>query len=322
MLGAQVDFMILTAPIIFEPLYMERVWGGRKLETLFGRTLPGGAVIGESWELVDRPEAQSVVHCGPLRGQTLNELWTQCREAVFGARYASMRGRFPLLVKLLDAEDRLSVQVHPPAPVAAELKGEPKTEMWYVAAADQDAHLYAGFKEGTTRETFESALANGKCAGLLHRIATRAGDCIFIPSGRVHAIGGGNVIVEIQQNSDTTYRVFDWNRTGLDGKPRALHVCESLRSIDFADIEPQLQPTCSETLVSCDDFTVRRWLLEAPREAAPLGDFAILTCLSGAVTCAGETYGPGQFFLVPASLEDRTLHPAGPGTVLLRSTLP
>ena len=301
---------------------MERVWGGRKLETLFGKNLPGGAIIGESWELVDRPEAQSVVHCGVLRGQTLNELWTQHRESVFGARYAHAEGRFPLLVKLLDAEDRLSVQVHPPASVAAELKGEPKTEMWYVAAADDEADLFAGLKAGTTREQFQAALDAGKCAGLLHRIPTHAGDCIFIPSGRVHAIGSGNVIVEIQQNSDTTYRVFDWNRTGLDGKPRALHVAESMRSIDFADAEPQLQESQGDKLVECEYFDVQRWSLDAPREAAPAGDFAVLTCLSGAVACAGETYGPGQFFLVPATLADRTLTPAAPGTTLLRTTLP
>ena len=314
--------MKLTAPLIFEPLYMERVWGGRKLETLFGKKLPGGAVIGESWELVDREEAQSVVHCGPLRGQTLNELWMNLRAEIFGSRYAHAGSRFPLLFKLLDAAEKLSVQVHPPAAVAPELKGEPKTEMWYVAAADSGADMYAGLKTGTTREQFEEALSTGRCASLLHRIPTQAGDCIFIPSGRVHAIGGGNVIVEVQQNSDTTYRVFDWNRTGLDGKPRALHIDESMRSIDFNDFEPALQNPQAEPLVACEHFAIRRWELDAPREAAPAGDFAVITCLSGAVSCAGETYGPGQFFLVPACLEDRMLQPAAPGTALLQTTLP
>ena len=136
--------MKLTAPLVFEPLYMERVWGGRKLETLFGKSLPSGAVIGEAWELVDREEAQSVVHCGTLRGKTLNELWTEYREQVFGSRYANAAGRFPLLVKLLDAAEKLSVQVHPPAAVAPELKGEPKTEMWYVASAEEGADMFAG----------------------------------------------------------------------------------------------------------------------------------------------------------------------------------
>ena len=314
--------MKLTAPLIFEPLYMERVWGGRRLETLFGKSLPSGAIIGESWELVDREEDQSVVHCGPLRGATLNELWTERREQVFGARYTGATGRFPLLFKLLDASEKLSVQVHPPAEVAAQLKGEPKTEIWYVAAAEQDADIFVGLKKGTTREQFEKALATGHCANLLHRIPTRTGDCIFIPSGRVHAIGGGNVIVEVQQNSDTTYRVFDWNRTGLDGKPRALHVAESLRSIDFNDHEPELQKPESDPLVQCAYFQVDRWTLDAPREAAPAGDFAVMTCLSGKVSCGGEIFGPGQFFFVPASMEDRRLVPEASGTTVLRTTIP
>ena len=314
--------MKLIAPIIFEPLYMERVWGGRKLETLFGKPLPSGAVIGEAWELVDREEAQSVVHCGLLRGATLNELWTEKRELVFGARYAGMTGRFPLLFKLLDAAEKLSVQVHPPAAVAPALKGEPKTEMWYVLSADDGADMFAGLKAGTTREQFEKALETGHCSSLLHRIPTRAGDCIFIPSGRVHAIGGGNVIVEVQQNSDTTYRVFDWNRTGLDGKPRALHVAESMRSIDFNDYEPALQNPESDPLVQCEYFKIDRWTLDSPREVAPAGDFAVVTCLSGQVTCEGETFGPGQFFLVPATLEDRTIKAAAPDTTVLRTTIP
>ena len=314
--------MKLTAPLVFEPLYMERVWGGRKLETLFGKSLPSGAVIGEAWELVDREEAQSVVHCGTLRGKTLNELWTEYREQVFGSRYANAAGRFPLLVKLLDAAEKLSVQVHPPAAVAPELKGEPKTEMWYVASAEEGADMFAGLKAGTTREAFEKSLETGRCANLLHRIPTKAGDCIFIPSGRIHAIGGGNVIVEIQQNSDTTYRVFDWNRTGLDGKPRALHVAESMRSIDFADYEPQLQNPRSNPLVKCDYFEIERWTLDAPREAAPAGDFAIMICLGGKVACAGETFAPGQFFLVPATLEDRLLTPVAPGTTVLKTRIP
>ena len=130
---------------------------------------------------------------------------------------------------------------------------------------------------------------------------------MFVESGRIHALGAGLLIYEIQQNSDTTYRVFDWNRTGLDGKPRALHVAESIRSMDFADYEPQLQAPESDPLVKCEYFEVDRWALDVPREAAPLDDFAVFTCLSGKVACAGETFGPGQFFLVPATLEDRLL---------------
>src|SRR5688572_1894607 len=215
----------------FRPLYMERVWGGRRIENQLGRSLPPGLPIGESWELVDRDDAQSVVDVGDHAGMSLHQLWTEYRETVFGAVPDSPR--FPLLAKILDARETLSVQVHPPASVAPELNGEPKTEMWYLLEAEPGAELFAGFRRGVDRQQFESALANGDVAELLHRIPVQAGDTLFIPSGRCHAIGAGCLIVEIQQNSDTTYRVFDWNRTGLDGKPRQLHVAESLRSIDF-----------------------------------------------------------------------------------------
>ncbi len=314
--------MKLTEPIVFEPLFMERVWGGRRLEMLFGKKLPVGVRIGESWELVDREEAQSVVHTGPLRGKTLNELWNDYRTVLFGSRHAALGSRFPLLVKLLDAEERLSVQVHPPAAVAPALKGEPKTEMWYVAWAESEADIFAGLRPGTTRLEFAHALAEGNVANLLHRMPTRTGDCIFIPSGRVHAIGAGNVIVEVQQNSDTTYRVFDWNRTGLDGKPRDLHIEESMKSIDFDDFAPQFQPSGSDPLVGCEYFRLEHWALETPKEAVPAGEFAIVTPLTGALQCGGREFGPGFFFLVPANLEDRMLVPTKPGTTLLRATLP
>jgi mannose-6-phosphate isomerase len=314
--------MKLTEPIFFEPLFMERVWGGRRLETLFGKPLPNGAPIGESWEMVDREEAQSVVHEGILKGKTLNELWTEHRTPVFGERYENGPERFPLLIKLLDADERLSVQVHPPAHMAAELKGEPKTEMWYVAWADTHADMFAGLTHTTTQTEFKEALSSGHVAELLHRIPTHAGDCIFIPSGRIHAIGAGNVIVEVQQNSDTTYRVFDWNRVGLDGKPRTLHIEESIASIDFEDAQPQLQEKGSEPLVKCEYFKVQHWTLDTPKPATESGNFAIITVLTGAVRCANLEFKPGQFFLVPASLEESFLIPTKPGTTLLSTTLP
>src|SRR5437899_537606 len=147
--------MELSQPIVFEPLCMERVWGGRRFAALFGKNLPPGSPIGESWEIVDREDAQSVVHEGPLRGKTLHELWTGLREEVFGKKLASAAPRFPLLLKLLDAQDRLSVQVHPPAAVAEILGGEPKTEMWYIADAQPAAEIFAGLKRRVTRDDFE-----------------------------------------------------------------------------------------------------------------------------------------------------------------------
>ncbi len=305
----------MTAPLRFEPLFMERVWGGRRLAERFAKDLPEGAVIGESWELVDRPEAQSVVADGhDLAGRTLGDLWRSSdRDRLFGRRAAAAAvdgGPFPLLVKLLDCEQTLSVQVHPPPEVAAGLGGEPKTEMWVILDATADAVLYVGLREGVTREAFERALAAGEdVSGCLQRVPVAPGDAMFLPSGRIHAIGAGNLIVEIQQNSDTTYRVFDFNRAGLDGRPRPLHVEESLASIDWADVEPSLVAPvplpggAGDALVHDRCFEVDRLVIArgaAPLPAAPDGECAVLVVTAGAVAVGGRTYGPGTTLLVPA----------------------
>jgi mannose-6-phosphate isomerase len=313
--------MELSQPLIFEPLFMERVWGGRRLERLFGKHLPVNARIGEAWEIVDREEAQSVVHEGVLRGKTMHELWTDRREQVFGAAVPDSP-RFPLLIKLLDAQERLSVQVHPPAHMAAALDGEPKTEMWYFAETQEDADIFAGLRSGVTREDFERALHDGTVANMIHRLPVRRGQAIFIPSGRIHAIGAGNVIVEVQQNSDTTYRVFDWNRVGLDGRPREMHIEESMQSIDFDDVEPGLAPRQGELVTECEYFRVEEWQLSGEREGAPQGSFAIFACLDGEVECAGVRIQPGGFFLLPASVKDRTIRAPGGSAKLLRTTIP
>src|SRR4030095_7013942 len=293
--------MPFSSPIIFEPLLMRRVWGGRRLETLYGKRLPSGVRIGESWEIVDREDAQSVVHNEPLRGATLHDLWTQRRAEIFGASIP-VSPRFPLLFKLLDCQDRLSVQVHPPPEVAPRFNGEPKTEMWYLMATLLDSDLYAGLKRGVTREQFEEALQGGRVSELIHRIPTRAGEAFFIPSGRIHAIGAGNVIFEVQQNSDTTYRVFDWNRLGLEGKPRALHLHESLASINFDDPEPGVVEPQGEVLVACPHFRVERWEFaggDAPRAAGTEAAFAVFTVVNGKFECGGLEFKDGDFFLAP-----------------------
>jgi mannose-6-phosphate isomerase len=313
--------MRFSAPIVFEPIFMDRVWGGRRMETHFGKRLPTHGRTGESWELVDREEAQSVVHNDPLRGKTLHELWTDYRADVFGDRLPQAP-RFPLLFKLLDAQERLSVQVHPPADIAASLNGEPKTEMWYILDNYGDGDIFAGLRPGVTRASFEQALRGGSVQETVHRVPVGPGDCIFIPSGRIHAVGAGNVVVEVQQNSDTTYRVFDWNRVGLDGKMRQLHIEESLQSIDFADFEPTLLAPEGETLVDCPYFHVEKWDLTAPRESVPPGDFGIVTVLTGVLRAAGLEFHPGDFFLIPVALEDRILHPIGGPVSLLRTTIP
>ena len=308
-----------TQPLIFLPLFFERIWGGRNLEALFGKRLPPGLRIGESWEVVDRPEAQSIVAQGPWQGETLHTLWSEHRREIFGD--APDSPRFPLLIKLLDAEEKLSVQVHPPVSVAAELAGEPKTEFWYIARATSAAELYVGLRNGSSRAAFEAAIQNGTVESHLHRVPVRTGDSMFLPSGRMHAIGAGNVIVEVQQNSDTTYRVFDWNRKDTDGASRKLHIRESLRAIDFEDHEPELVLPAGESLVKNRLFEVDRWHLTQPRQVCRPGEFAIVACLAGEASCAGVVLKTGEFFLVPACAPDRTLTPAHAETSLLRIAL-
>ncbi len=292
-------------PIAFLPLFMDRVWGGRKLEQVFGKPLPPGVPIGESWELVDRPEAQSI----SLEGTPLHELWTSRRQEIFGSRALDAGESFPLLIKLLDAREALSVQVHPPPAVAAELGGEPKSEAWYVAAAEPGAYLLVGLRAGVTRERFEAALTGGEdVSAMLHRVDVRPGDAIYLPAGRVHAIGAGCLIVEVQQSSDTTYRVFDY------GRARELHVREAMASIDWDDVEPELLPTPD---VQTEHFSVARWRVSSPRRATTPGECAVVCVLSGRVSCGTQVFSDGDFFLVPANAEDPQLWPARSAEVLV-----
>jgi mannose-6-phosphate isomerase len=310
----------MTPPLVFEPLFKERVWGGRRMEHLLGKKLPHGERVGESWEIVDRAEAQSVVHSGPLRGITLHELWTERRTEIFGRGLADTP-RFPLLCKILDAQERLSVQVHPPASVAGRLRGEPKTEMWFILDAQLDSDLYAGLRQGVTREGFQAALEDGTVAEQIHSFPVKTGDAMFIPSGRIHAIGAGNLIIEVQQNSDTTYRVFDWNRLGLDGQPRELHVAASMESIDFADFEPQHTPALSEVVAECPFFRVEKWALDQPRTHAAPG-FAIFSVIAGRVRCDDLEFSRGSFFLLPAESTAREIHPLTADAAVLRTSVP
>jgi mannose-6-phosphate isomerase len=310
----------MTSPLTFEPIFMERMWGGRRLESEFGKKLPPNTRIGESWEIVDRPEAQSVVANPPLKGKTLHELWNLNRHHIFGD--VPETPRFPLLIKLLDARERLSLQVHPPEKAAAKLGGEPKTEFWYVAAADPGAELFLGFREPITRAQFKRALGKVTVQDCVHKIRVKAGDAMFLPAGRLHAVGGGNLLVEIQQNSDTTYRVFDWNRTDADGKLRQLHVDQALQCIDFSDVGPHLIEPNGEVLIRNELFEIQKWNLDSSRGIAPLGQFAIVCCLTGSLRCASVDLVRGEFFLIPARLEDRTVAPLKKATSLLRVTIP
>jgi mannose-6-phosphate isomerase len=290
----------------FNPIYQERVWGGRKLEQAFGRSLPASKPIGESWEMVDRPEAQSIVANGPYFGKTLRELVRTAGESLFGPA-SDPDKPFPVLVKWLDCSKRLSLQVHPPAEIASILGGEPKAEAWYVADADEGAALLVGLKKNVARQEFEQALANETLEELVHRIPSRSGDSLLVESGRMHAIDAGNLILEIQQNSDTTYRVYDWGRVGLDGQPRQLHVAQSLQCIDFQDFEPQLlsdnENLSEQVLVDCEEFRIRRMRL-APDDRISFPDGcepSLIHVVSGQITAGEITVLEGETGLIPFS---------------------
>jgi mannose-6-phosphate isomerase len=284
---------------------MERVWGGRGLESKLGRSLPEEQIIGESWEIVDRPDEQSVVATGALAGKTIRELLESSAADILGPGSDPAKP-FPILVKWLDCQDRLSLQVHPPAEIAPSLGGEPKTENWYVADANPEASLIVGLKQGVTREQFETALAENKAEDCVHRFPVKPGDSILVESGRMHAIDAGNLILEIQQNSDTTYRVYDWGRVGLDGSPRQLHIEESLKSIDFNDFEPEPLTIISgeQVLADCSEFRIRKLELQpgdAPIEL-PAGQQARLVhVVTGAVKdqISGQTLIGGSNYLQP-----------------------
>ena len=203
------------------------------------------------------------------------------------------------------------------------LGGESKTECWYVAAADAGAELFVGFKKTITRQQFEKSLRAGSAADEVHTVKVRAGDAMFLPAGRFHAVGAGNMLVEIQQNSDTTYRVFDWNRVDqATGKPRQLHVDQALEAIDFNDVAPKLIEPRGELLIKHDLFEIQKWNLDTTREIAAPGQFAIVCCLTGSLSCANVDLRPGEFFLAPASLQERQLKPRAEETTLLRVTIP
>lgn len=291
----------------FQPIYQSRVWGGRHLHQAFGRTLPADVPVGESWEIVDRVEAQSIVSGGPFSGFSLRQLMVAHGPEVMGPSWPVARN-FPILVKWLDCRERLSLQVHPPAAVALELGGEPKTENWFIAHCSKGAELTVGLKNGVDRGQFLRALEDQTVDRCVHHFPVNAGDSILVRSGQVHAIGGGNLVLEIQQNSDTTYRVYDWGRLGLDGKPRQMHVAESLRSIDWLDFEPTPIRASSQSSViaDCAEFRISRRLLAAGEQLQFSGfeQPRLLSLVSGSLSLegAGHAGSPihcGENLLLP-----------------------
>jgi mannose-6-phosphate isomerase len=309
-------------PLTFKPFPVKRIWGGRKLNA-YDKTIPYGFSVGELWEVVDRKEAQSTVQYGLLKGKTLNALWKDYREEIFGAHLVnSSSPRFPILCKLLDVQECLSVQVHPPERVAKALNREPKAEVWYFLDTAPGAKIYAGLKNGISKRSFKALLATGRIEEALHKLPVEAGGSLFIPSGRLHAIGEGNVIVEIQQNSDTTFRLHDWDRLGLDGRPRRLHIRESLASINFSDFEPRLQPPGQTIIASCPFFRVDFLEIARPTQAHYEKKFSIYAVARGCISCGGSSFTTGQFFFVPAQAFEIPILPLDRKSCVLKTTLP
>ncbi|MFA5424718.1 MAG: type I phosphomannose isomerase catalytic subunit [Phycisphaerae bacterium] len=242
-------------PLKFRPIYKQRIWGGSKLTEFFGRELPAGEKIGESWELADLPDDKSVITNGSLAGMNIHEAIQKYPKEIMGRE--KFEGGFPLLIKILDAEDLLSVQVHPDeATVKRTGKGDPKTECWYIIKAEPGAVIYKGVKRGVTKEQFSEAIKNGTVAELLNKIQVHPGECHFLPAGTAHAIGAGLLIAEIQLPSDTTYRVFDWNRTDEHGRSRQLHIDDALESIHFRAADNVLPITTVGRLVDSRYFII------------------------------------------------------------------
>jgi len=325
-------------PLRFVPLYRHYVWGGRRFGTLLGRTLAPGKIYAESWEVVDHGEDQSVVVAGPLAGLTLHELVGRHREAMLGSTArrpgdGRLADRFPLLLKFLDAAENLSMQVHPGDELAARLDPPDlgKTEAWYVLAAEPGSRIYAGLEPGVDRAMLARAIDEGTCAACVHWFEPRPGDALLIRAGTVHALGVGVMLAEIQQASDTTYRLFDWNRLGPDGKPRALHVEQALEAIDFAagpimPVRTGAPPADADArILDCEHFALDRLELSRPVSLAGDGRCHLVSVLAGSVAVAGDAaegpLGLGQTILLPAALAPVAAVPKENAT-LLDVTLP
>ena len=312
-------------PLRFEPVFRNYIWGGRRLPRDWNKSVSENGPVAESWEVVDHDQGQSRVRFGNLAGKTLGELMRSSGPELVGAQVwndingaaipVSLRGRFPLLFKFLDACQNLSVQVHPNDEQAAKLSPPDlgKTEAWLVLDAEPGSRIYAGLKDGIDRIQFERALQQGAAEECLHWLEPSPGDCVLIPAGTVHAIGGGLLIAEIQQASNTTYRLFDWNRVDVNGKPRPLHLEPGLDAVDFSagpiSIQDKTNGADSATieLVRCEKFVVNSRKVTGPAHWGKTPGFRILSVLSGSVAVKGDPapqpIPAGESVLIPAGYD-------------------
>ena len=320
----------LLYPLRFEPIYQYRLWGGRRLADLLTAPLPGDGPIGEAWVLSDRDDHPSHVADGPLKGRTIGQLLKQFPEQMLGKLAGRFR-RFPLLLKLLDAREMLSVQVHPgDAHTDLLPAGETgKTEAWVVLEAGTESRIYAGLKPGTTADDLRRSLTNGVVADDLTWFTPKPGDGVFLPAGTVHSLGGDVVVFEVQQNSDVTFRLYDWGHVdGKTGQPRALQVDQAIACIDFAEgavgrVTPVVEATTPverERLFQCDHFWLWRLRGQSPFTVGAAGAPRVLVCIDGMgqVEHDGATYavGKGDVFLLPAVIGACIVRPQSAVTLL------
>ncbi len=304
----------MFTPLIFKPLYRQYLWGGRRFQSLLGRELEQPGPYAESWEIVDHGSDQSIVRYGPLAGKSLGELMRKDPQALAGI---STPSTFPLLFKFLDAHKVLSVQVHPDDESASQRTppDRGKTEAWYVVKAEPGSKIYAGLRDGIDEHSLRQAITAGTCEEVLHVIEPKAGDCIFIPAGTVHAIGAGLVIAEIQQSSDITYRLFDWNRVDKNNTPRALHLDEGIEATRFlgpvtlAPKKPTTDPAVRR-LVECSYFFFDEVLPDSAWMTT--GNCCeIIAVLSGELKLPSDwnlpTLQKGDCVLFPAELRPQSL---------------
>jgi mannose-6-phosphate isomerase len=317
-------------PFVLEPIFKYRIWGGRKLETMFSKRLPPDEPIGESWEISCRDTDNSVIRNGALAGKTLRDVLENHSEELLG-KGAEENARFPLLNKFIDANALLSVQVHPDEKGAAHFPGaEAKTEAWYILHAEPGATLVKGLMPGTTREKFEEAIRSKAVPSALNIFPVFSGDTVFVPAGCVHAMGAGLVVCEIQENSDTTFRVYDWDRIGADGKPRQLHIQQALEVINFDDDSPEKTSPVELSegrnrrtlLVACRYFAAELLELGEPMgEATGVRRFDTYMVTEGAAVIKTDSYADvpvaaGDSALVPASVGKYSIAPATRCTML------
>jgi len=320
---------VLDEPLVFERILLDKVWGGRALERALGIPLPPGRRIGETWEVSDRADRNSIVLRGSFRGRSLRELMTHQRDRLLGRTRPAADGTFPLLVKYLDATENLSVQVHPHRAIAHTLPpgDAPKTECWYVLAAERGSGIWHGLRPGVDPDKLAAEAAGPGIVSLLSWYRAEPGQFYFVPGGTIHAIGAGVTLVEIQQNSDTTYRLYDWGRTGSDGRPRETNVEQALRAVRPTGASKKPRRPYRKGTPRQDDENKRGACVDAQEFAVDLlelcdpleartEDFALVYVVlegGGRIACT-DGRGPwslavGETWVVPACLGEHRIEP-------------